>query len=235
LLAEQIARSYGDRVRFEVEDLGASPKSKRFGIDKYPAIVVDDALVSRPEDFYEWNGPKTGRYVPWSDLANRRRFQADLRAVIDARLAGRNVSSLKVTKSAAPERHLPANRLVDLEGKAFTFADLRGRPVLVEVWATWCPPCLATLEWSKRLDRSKVHLVGIAVESERKDIDAVIAKVKPPARMVIGSRELLDAFAAPPSIPTLFLADRDGKIVRIFYGAPATLHADIERELARLK
>ena len=66
MLAEEVARSYGAQVKFNVEDFGASPLSKKFGLDKYPAIVVDDALVARPEDFYEWNGPKTGRYVPWS-------------------------------------------------------------------------------------------------------------------------------------------------------------------------
>ena len=230
-----MARSYGDQVQFNVEDFGASPLSKKFGLDKYPAIVVDDALVARPEDFYEWNGPKTGRYVPWSELANRRKFQADLKSMIDTRLAGGKVASLPVTKSAAPETYLPANQLIDLDGKTFTFADLKGKPVLVEVWATWCPPCLATLEWSKKLDTKKVRLVGIAVESERKDIDAVIAKVKPPARMVVGSRELLSAFAAPPSIPTLFLADGSGRIVKVFYGAPPTLHAEIQRELAKLE
>jgi len=236
LLAEEITRSYGDRVVFRIEDLGASPTSQKFGIDKYPAIVVDDALVARPEDFYEWHGPKTGRYVPWTDLANRRKFQADLKAMIDTRLKGGRIESLQVTKgTAAPEQFLPSVQLVDLAGKSFTFSEMKGKPVLVEVWATWCPPCLATLEWSKNLDAKKVKLVGIAVESDRKDIDAVMNKVKPPARMVVGSRELLDAFAAPPSIPTLFLADANGKIVKVFYGAPPTLHADIQKELAKLE
>jgi thiol-disulfide isomerase/thioredoxin len=235
LLAQEVTRHYGDRVVFRVEDLGASPTSEKFGLDKYPAIVVDDALVARPEDFYEWAGNKTGRYVPWTELENRRKFQADLKAMIDTRLKGGQVQSLQTTKSAEKERFLPSVQLVDLAGGKFNFGEMKGKPVLVEVWATWCPPCLATLEWSKKLDASKVNLVGIAVESERKDIDEVVTKVKPPARMVIGSRELLDAFAAPPSIPTLFLADARGKIVKVFYGAPPTLHEDIEKELAALR
>jgi hypothetical protein len=59
--------------------------------------------------------------------------------------------------------------------------------------------------------------------------------VKPPARMVIGSKDLLAAFEAPPSIPTLFLADGSGRIVHVFYGAPPTLHDDITKELAKLQ
>jgi thiol-disulfide isomerase/thioredoxin len=235
LLAQEVTRKFGSRVRFRVEDFGASRVGDRFGIDKYPAVFVDDALVARPEDFYDWNGPKTGRYVPWTDAANRKKFQADLQQMIETRLAGGKLESLPMAKTAAKQRFLPAAELVDLEGKRFTFADLKGKPVLVEVWAAWCPPCLATLEWSKKLDRSKLNLVGIAVESERKDIDAVIARVKPPARMVLGSKELLAAFEAPPSIPTLFLADGGGRIVHVFYGAPPTLHEDIQRELAKLQ
>jgi hypothetical protein len=80
LLAREVTRTYGDRVRFVVEDLGASKLAESFGVDKYPAIFVDDALVARPEDFYDWGGPKTGKYLPWSDLTNRRKFQADLPA-----------------------------------------------------------------------------------------------------------------------------------------------------------
>ena len=235
MLAEEVTLAYGDKVNFRIEDLGASPMSERFGLDKYPAIVVDDALVARPEDFYEWNDVKSGRYVPWSDLANRRKFQSDLKAMIDARLEGKKLTSLQVTKSAEKSQILPAMQLVDLDGKSFSFADLKGKPVLVEVWASWCPPCLATLEWSKKLDTKKVRLVGIAVESERKDIDAVIKRVQPPARMVQGTKELLAAFNAPPSIPTLFLADANGRIVKVFYGAPPSLHEDIEKELARLE
>lgn len=68
-------KQYGDRVRYAVQDFGASPLADRFGIDKYPAIFVDDALVSIPEDFYAWGGPGNGRYIPWSDVANRRKFQ----------------------------------------------------------------------------------------------------------------------------------------------------------------
>jgi hypothetical protein len=50
----------------------------------------------------------------------------------------------------------------------------------------------------------------------------------------LGSDPVRDAFGGPPAIPTLLLADAGGEIVRIFYGAPPTLHADIEGELGKL-
>lgn len=230
-----MAQQYGEKVRIAVEDLGASKLADSFGVDKYPAVFVDDALVARPEDFYEWGGPATGKYLPWKELANRRRFQADLRQMIDIRLAGGTIASLPAAaKTKTEKKLLPDVELAGLDGKTFRFAALRGKPVLIEFWAPWCPHCLNTLAWMKKLDPSKVEIVPIAIESPRPDIERAVTRLAIPGRVVLGSNEVREAFGGPPAIPTLLLADGKGAIVRIFYGAPPTLHADVERELAKL-
>jgi len=233
LLAQEIVQKYNGKVRFVVEDLGASKLADSFGVDKYPAIFVDDALVARPEDFYEWNGPATGKYIPWKELENRRKFQADLQRMLDIRLAGGTVASLPPSaKTAEAAQALPDVEMAGLDGKTFRLSELRGKPVIIEFWAPWCPHCLNTLTWLKKLDRSKVEIVAIAIESERKDIDAAVAKFQIPGRVALGSKEVREAFGGPPAIPTLLVADGTGKIARIFYGAPPTLHADIEKAIS---
>ena len=218
-----------------VEDLGASKLADSFGVDKYPAIFVDDALVARPEDFYEWGGPATGKYLPWKELANRRKFQADLRQMIDIRLAGGTVASLPPSaKTAETKKLLPDVELQGLDGKPFRLSALRGKPVLIEFWAPWCPHCMNTLAWMKKLDRSKVEIVAIAIESPIADVTRAVEKHAIPGRIVMGSNDVRDAFGGPPAIPTLLVADANGTIARIFYGASPTLHADIEKELAKL-
>jgi thiol-disulfide isomerase/thioredoxin len=234
LLAQEVIQKYGSKVRFVVEDLGASTLADSFGVDKYPAIFVDDALVARPEDFYEWGGPPTGKYLPWKELESRRKFQADLQRMLDIRLAGGTPRSLPPSaKTAEAARTLPDVAMAALDGKEFRLSELRGKPVIIEFWAPWCPHCLNTLSWLKKLDPAKVQIVSIAIESERKDIDAAVAKLGIPGRVAIGSKEVRDAFGGPPAVPTLLVADRTGTIARIFYGAPPTLHADIEKELGK--
>jgi thiol-disulfide isomerase/thioredoxin len=234
LLAQETVRKFGDRVHFVVENFGASPLAERFGVDKYPAIFVDDALIARPEDFYPWGKPGTGRYVPWNDLANRRKFQSDLQRMIDLRLAGGTVKSAVPVK-AANVAILPAVDMVDLDGKRFNFAQLNGQPVVVEFWATWCPICLDTLKWMKGSMAPNARVVAVAVDSEQKDIVEVIRKIQPNAKVVIASAELRKAFSGPPAVPTLLIADSKGRIVRTFYGAPPDLHDQIAKELAKLQ
>jgi len=234
LLVQEVSREYGNRVQIAVEDLGASPIADRFGVDKYPAIFVDEALVARPEDFYAWGGPETGKYIPWKDIANRRKFQSDLRRMLDIRFAGGTVQSLEPTRIASAPKQLPSVALIDLKGRSFRLSELRGKPVIVELWATWCPPCLSTLEHLKQLDAKSATVVAIALESKAEDVDAVVAKIQPQARIAMGTQPLRDALDGPPAIPTLLVADRNGRVVRIFYGASPTLYEDIAKELARL-
>ena len=233
MLAQETVRQYGAQAQFAVQDFGASPLAARFGVDKYPAIFVDDALIARPEDFYAWGGPETGRYVPWKDPEKRRAFQHDLARMIDIRLAGGNLRSVETGPKTTQQ--LPALEFTDIHGQKLHLAQLRGKPVLVEFWATWCPPCLETLSWMKKLDAKSVNVVAIAVESKPEDVTRVIDRYRPPGRVVMAAPQTIQAFGGIPAVPTLVIADAKGNIVRWFYGAPPTLHEDITRELEKLR
>lgn len=232
MLAQEVVKEFAPRARFAVEDLGASPLAARFGIDKYPAVFVDDALVARPEDFYGWGSKENGKYMPWSETAKKRAFQTDLRRLIDLRLAGEKVASLPKGPTAGTPPRLAPIVVTSIDGRKVDLSRGDGKPRIVEIWATWCAPCLESMPWLNRLEG--VSVVAIAVESKPDDVRAVVERLGLKMPVVIGSDGVREKLGAPPSVPTLILAAENGRVVRTFYGAPPGLHGEVEKAIASL-
>lgn len=73
-----------------------------------------------------------------------------------------------------PGRAAPALNLPDLDGKMHDLAALNGRVVLVNFWATWCPPCRREMPSLERLRRILPEVVVLAVDVGE-DADTVFA------------------------------------------------------------
>jgi peroxiredoxin len=106
--------------------------------------------------------------------------------------------------------------LKDLSGKTWTFSDLRGKVVLVNFWATWCPPCrkeMPDLETLYQRFESKGFVVlGISDEEAAKVAPFIAArKVTFPVLLDPG-RKVNDLFLVE-GIPRSFVYDREGKLV----------------------
>jgi thiol-disulfide isomerase/thioredoxin len=161
--------------------------------------------------------------------------------MIELVLAGRKEAArAQAAPSAAPDlAALPAFALSDLDGKAVTREELAGRAVLVEFWATWCPPCRSTLDWlgeMKKRHGDRVAVLAIAVESDEADVRTLAGQLGLPLRWAMGTPEVARAFGDVSAVPTLFVFDAEGRAAGAFYGAPPGLHAEAEALVAsRLK
>lgn len=126
----------------------------------------------------------------------------------------------------------PELRLKDLEGKDVSLADLKGKVVFVNFWATWCDPCRIEIPWlidmqAKYASRG-FTVVGVAMDDEgQKVVAPFVAKEKfdvngqqlPMSYPIwIGSDEAADKFGGILGYPTSFLISRDGKQVEKFQG-----------------
>jgi thiol-disulfide isomerase/thioredoxin len=225
------------------ENFGESALAERFGIEQYPAIFVDEALVAGPWDFYEWPDTPKGRYVPFLEPASRERFAKDLESFVERRLAGEELADAPKNPGAPPKLEaLPDFEATTLSGETISREDLRGRIVLVEFWATWCPPCLSTLSFLGELEKSqgdRLVVLPIAVSSEEEKVRSLLADMKQgagaPSTSVMGTDELVTRFGGVLAVPTVMVFDRDGKAQAVIYGAPPDLHERLSRLLGEIE
>jgi len=242
LLARSVVAQYGGKARFVSENYGDSELARRFGVTRYPAIFVDDVLVATPNDFgFYGRGEKEegGRYAPLKSAQAHERFRADLTRMIDLLLAGQKDAA---QAAAAPAKSsevaaLPDFQVTTLDGKPLSKTDLAGRVVLVEFWATWCPPCRGTLGWLGQLqkrDGDKLAVVAISVESQEEKVRKLVEELGLPLTWVQGTPEIARSFGDVSAVPTLLLFDRSGRKASAYYGAPPELHREAETKLASL-
>jgi peroxiredoxin len=114
------------------------------------------------------------------------------------------------------KREHPEFTLKDLSGKTWTFAELRGNVVLVNFWATWCPPCRKEMPDLETLyGRFRSHglvVLGISDEEAAKVASFIRErKVSFPVLLDPG-RKVNDLFVVQ-GIPKTFVYDREGKLV----------------------
>jgi thiol-disulfide isomerase/thioredoxin len=119
---------------------------------------------------------------------------------------------------------LPDFELKDRDGTARKLAQWRGRPLVVNFWATWCPPCRREIPLLKKIRAQRhtqnVEVVGIAVDF-RDDVLAYAAKEKLDYPLLIGEEDGLAAVTAvgmTPAFPFTLFADSQQRIVALKVG-----------------
>ena len=223
-------------MRLAIENFGESKLAERFGIKRYPAVFVDDVLVAKPNDFgFFGAGENPGRYTPWLDSKSHEKFKQDLARMIDLALAGKE-DALRAERatSDAPEEiaAIPQFSLTDLAGKPLTSGEVAGRVVVVEFWATWCPPCHDTLAWLGKLPDAygnKVAVLALAVESPEDAVRKTVSTLDPNIRSAVATPEVSRAFGDVIAVPALFVFDSSGKTMGTLLGAPPDLHESIRK------
>jgi thiol-disulfide isomerase/thioredoxin len=236
-----VVAEFGGRATFVAENYGESEFAERFGVKRYPAVFVNDVLVATPKDFgftAVGEGQEPGRYAPLRSAESHARFRQDLRKVITLLLAGQEseANAMATSAESGEVAVLPPFDLTDLNGRVVSPADLKGRVVIIEFWATWCPPCRSTLAWLGELQKrygDKVVVLALAVESEDADVRRLATDLDVPVRWAMRSPGVLKAFGDVSAVPTLLVYGPDGRLAGAHYGATPTLHDEAEKTITR--
>jgi len=133
----------------------------------------------------------------------------------------------------------PSLKLHDLKGMSHALEDYRGKPVLLNLWATWCVPCAAEMPLLNTMQKQyegKVLFIAASIDDEdmKPQVEAFIKKHQGEALTVMmgATLDTLDDFGVNQGMPGTVFIDAGGKIVDRITGA--LKRPDLEQRLRKL-
>ena len=132
-------------------------------------------------------------------------------------------SKKKEPEPASAPQAAPDFTLPDLNGKMVSLKDFRGKVIILDFWATWCPPCRQEIplfvDLYSQYKEKGFEIIGIALDQEGEKVVKPFSQnynIKYP--ILIGGEEVSEVYGGIRGIPTTFVIDRKGNIVKKYVG-----------------
>lgn len=147
----------------------------------------------------------------------------------------------KTTTNLLSDKKAADFKLKTLDGKEIKLSDYRGKVVIIDFWATWCPPCrkgipdLISLQTEFKKD---LVVIGISLDQQNtlKDLKPFIENYKINYPVVLGDEKVVKDYGGISAIPTSFIIDQKGNIVDSHVGlVPKAVYSDQIKSLLKKK
>jgi peroxiredoxin len=164
---------------------------------------------------------------PYMELAELVRY-VNVKATLDDPLFAKAMAKLAQDETDVARADFTLN---DLNGKTYKLSDLRGKVVLLNFWATWCPPCRREMpdldKLNARFGKSGLVVLSISDEDKAKVAPFIASSGYRPV-VLLDPGDVVEKQFHIEGIPKTFLFDRSGKLVG------ATIDQSTERQFLEL-
>jgi thiol-disulfide isomerase/thioredoxin len=124
--------------------------------------------------------------------------------------------------ATAQTTRAPTLDLRDINGRAFRLSDYRGKVVLLNFWATWCPPCRAEIPelitW-QRTYRQRLQVIGVTYPPQTlAEVRRFVSEAKVNYPVALGTKQMTLRFTKSEALPITIVIGKDGRIRDIIEG-----------------
>jgi thiol-disulfide isomerase/thioredoxin len=148
-------------------------------------------------------------------------------------------SSVQSIRFVSNPQVAPPFLVNDITGNIISTAEWHGKVVVLNFWATWCPPCREEIPALIRLQseyKDRLQIIGVSMDDavDEKAVDLFVKQSGINYPVVMASPELIAEYGGVPALPTSFVVNPEGRVVQKHVGLhqPAEYEAEVRSLLA---
>jgi thiol-disulfide isomerase/thioredoxin len=183
-------------------------------------------------------------WAGWHNLRERRlamqRAEENHVVLVPGKAGDAEQGTTDVEQPSMRGKTAPAFTLTDLNGKKVSLSDYKGRPVLVNFWATWCGPCKVEMPWFEEFQKQYAaqgfQILGLTddVDVGKDAISKVAHRIGVSYPILLTDGKVQTAYGGLDVLPMSFYVDRNGVVVEetAGLGSKDEIEAHIKKTIA---